>query len=61
MFPLMLISLADGESNTDENLSNKWLSLEALRKETYLQLVNKRLHNNFLKKFMFKIDKSLFS
>ena len=61
MFPLMLISLADGESNTDENLSNKWLSLEALRKETYLQLVNKRLYNNLLKKFMFKIDKSLFS
>ena len=23
MFPLMLISLTDGESNTDENLSNK--------------------------------------
>ena len=23
MFPLMVISLADGESNTDENLSNK--------------------------------------
>ena len=61
MFPLMLISLADGESNTDENLSNKWLSLEALRKETYLQLINKRLHNNLLKKFMFKIGKSLFS
>jgi len=41
MFPLMLISLTDGELNTDENLSNKWLSLEALRKEKFCNWLTK--------------------
>lgn len=33
MFPFMLSSLTDGESNTDENLWNKWMSPEALQKK----------------------------